>query len=333
MSMDRTSPPISRAVTGADRSLSTGGRTVRQSSGGRGGRLVFFLVVVVLTVGLAAVWTFMARRELTSSITTQQADNLVRAKRSFELVRSRIQKNLEAQCRVMVEDPRLKATLATEGMDEATVADILGDLGKLRRTGFLIVLSPEGRVFAQAGADELRGLDLSASSVFKKVQPSPEAVVGSWVINGKVMDLSIMSVRFDADVIAYLVVGSSVDQPLLAAVGEQSGTGVASAIGNKVVLASTPALAGVFATVAAEPGTFEGKLFEIEGESYLGSISELEETAQSRPRLVVVQALGAASTAFETLEWMLLVPPLLVLIAVLFSMTGGRRTIVVTRAP
>lgn len=336
MSDDQPPPRLStrvRAVTGGDGVLSTGSRSVLATGQNKGRRILFFAIVVILTVGLAAVWSFVAQRQLTTSVTAQQADDLVHARKSFELVRSVIQDNLQSQCRVMVEDPRLKSTLATEGMDEATVADILADLGKLRRTGFLIVLSAEGRVFAQAGADELRGLDLSASSVFKKAQSSPEAVVGSWVINGKIMDLSLTAVKFDTQIIAYLVVGQTVDQRLLAGVATQSGVGVATAIGNKVAMSSSDSVAKAVAAAATEAGTFENRVFDVEGQSYLASISELEETAQTKPRLVIVKPLDSAQTVFETLKWMIFVPPLLVFIAVLFSMTGGRRTIVVTRAP
>ena len=296
-------------------SLTTGGRHLLTDQP-KGRRVLFFVIVIVLTVGLASVWTFVAQRELhtavTATATARDSETLVHARKSFELVRSRIQESLESQCRVMVEDPRLKSTLATEGMDEATVADILSDLGKLRRTGFLMVLSPEGRVFAQAGADELRGLDLSASSVFKKGQGTPEAVVGSWVINGKIMDLSLMAIRFDTSVIAYLVVGRSVDQDLLRGVADQSGVSVASAIGNKIVLASNDSLGNVFAAVASGAGATDGRVVEIAGQRYLASISDLEDTAQNKPRLVIVKPLDSMESAFERLGWMLLGPPLLV---------------------
>src|SRR5207245_7798587 len=49
--------------------------------------------------------------------------DLDHAQRVFELARVRTQSNLRALCKVIVEDPRLKSTLATEGMDEATVAE------------------------------------------------------------------------------------------------------------------------------------------------------------------------------------------------------------------
>jgi hypothetical protein len=230
----------------------------------------------------------------------------------------------------MVEDPRLKSTLATEGVDEATVADILGDLGKLRRTGFLMVLSPDGRVFAQSGADELRGLDLSGSSPVKKAQASLDAEVGSWVLGGKVMDLAITPVRFGSAPIAYLVVGQAVGQDVLKAVADQTGVAVASAIGNAVLLSSSDEVPKVvFTTVAAQPGSFQGRLLELDDRSYVTAISELQDTGQSRPRLVLVQPLARLEASFGAVRWMFVIPPLLVLIAIVFAMTANRRTVVV----
>ena len=164
---------------------------------------------IVERTGVAAVWSLVALHQLQSSIVRESATHLERTRRTFDLTRARTLDSLRVQARVMVEDPRLKSTLSTDGIDEVTVADILRDLGKLRNTGFLMVLSPDGRVFAQAGADELRGLDLSGSSTVKKAQATAEAVTGSWVIGGKIMDLSIMPVRFGSKPIAYLVVGQA----------------------------------------------------------------------------------------------------------------------------
>ena len=125
-----------------------------------------------------------------------------------------------------------------------------------------MVLSPEGRVFAQAGAEELRGLDLSGSSAVKKAQGSLEAVAGSWVIGGKIMDLSIMPVRFGSKPIAYLVVGQAVDQNILNAVADQSGVAVATATGQTVML-SAPAdtkTKAVFAAVVGQLGSAQSRL-------------------------------------------------------------------------
>jgi len=334
MSSDvRYSPSASEGTaTGSSRTPSV--RNGVTTTAGGAGR-VMAIVIIVLTVGAACVWSLVGLRQLTSSTARENTEHLVHAHKTFESIRARTLENLQAHARVMVEDPRLKSTLATDGVDEATVADILGDIAKLRRTGFLIVLTPEGRVFAQAGAEELRGLDLSGSSAVKKAQATPEATGGSWVIGGKIFDLSLMPVRFGgAAPIAYLVVGQAVDQNMLNSVADQTGVAVATATGSNIMLSAPAdeALKAVFALVAGQAESSQSRLFEVNGESYVAAITELEESGQARPRLVLVQPLARTAASFSTIRWMLFIPPLLVLIAVLFAMTANRR-IVVVRQP
>jgi hypothetical protein len=232
----------------------------------------------------------------------------------------------------MVDDPRLKSTLSTDGVDEVTVADILGDLAKLRRAGFLMVLSTDGRVFAQAGADELRGLDLSGSSAVKKARSTLDAAVGSWVIGSKIMDLSIMPVRFGTTPIAYLVVGLAIDQDMLNAVADQTDVAIATATGQTVVLSSPrdDAWKQVFAAAAALDDSAQSRTFTLDGEHYVTAAVELEDSGHSRPRLVLVQALSPTLTRFVMMQWLLLIPPVLMLIAVLFAMTANRRVPITT---
>lgn len=292
------------------------------------------IVIIVLTVGVATVWSLVAQHQLEASIARECAMHLDHARRAFELTRSRRLEFLRAQARVLVEDPRLKSTLSTEGVDEATVADILGDLGKLRGTGFLMVLSSDGRVFAQAGADELRGLDLSGSSAVKKAQGTLDAVPGSWVINNKIMDLSIMPVRFGPNPIAYLVVGQAIDQEMLNSITEQTGVAIATAAGQSVMLAAPggESTRTLFAALVGRLDGSQSQLIELGGDTYVASLSELEESGQTRPHLLVAQSLAPADASFATTRWMIFIPPVLVIIAVLFALTAGRRIVVVRQS-
>src|SRR5690349_13526612 len=69
---------------------------------------VMALLIIVLGVGLASVWSLVALRQLSSSIVRESSSHLDRARRTFELTRTRTLDSLRAQARVMVEDPRLK---------------------------------------------------------------------------------------------------------------------------------------------------------------------------------------------------------------------------------
>jgi hypothetical protein len=320
---ERRMTGVRSAEAGSPRTASrAGARRV-----GRGdARRVMSVVVVVLTMSVATVWSFATLRQLGAAIERESADHLGHALAAFASTRARTLDDLRTHCRVMVEDPRLKSTLATEGVDQATVADILNDLSTLRRTGFLMVLSPDGKVFAQAGADELRGLDLSGSSPVKKAQGSPDVAVGSWVVNGKMMDLSIMGVRFGTTPVAYLVVGQTVGRDMLKAIAAETGVAIASVVGETVMLASPEdeALTPVFTALARQVDRFEGRTFELAGRDYLAAISELEDTGLARPRLVLVRDLASASGAFELVRWLILTAPCLMLVAVLFAMIANR---------
>jgi hypothetical protein len=59
------------------------------------------------------------------------------------------------------------------------------------------------------------------------------------------------------------------------------------------------------------------------GERYIASVAELPETAQAH-RLVMVASLHAAAQRFRLVEWLLFVPPVLVLVAVLFVLSAIR---------
>jgi hypothetical protein len=278
----------------------------------------YLVTVLVIMAGLGAVWSLTAKRRLDDALVISATDRLDRAHVLFDVLRARTQRNLYSQCGVLAEDPRLKSTLATEGIDEATVADILTDLGRLQGTGFLLVLTPEGRVFAEAGADELRGLDLSESSVVKKARGARDEVVGSWVIDGKIIDLAVTAIQFDRAVLAYLVLGRAVDTELVKAVSEGTGMAIAVIAGPEPSPVSTTdsKLHAVFQTLVQDRGIARAHAIEVGGARYLTATSKLEDTMPSHPRLVVVQELASERETFKIFEWLLWAPVGLLVIGV-----------------
>lgn len=321
----RASGSVARAPSVVQRIAGShaGGQMASQPASGT--RVWLAVIVIALAAGMACTWTYVAREQLGTSMVAEASDHLIAARKAFDALRVQTQANLAASCRVLVEDPRLKATLATEGMDAATVADILQDLAKLRGSGFLLVLSPTGRVFAQAGAAELDGLDLSASAVVKGARDGDAASVGSWVLAGKVMDLSIKSIRYGESLVAYLVVGQPVDEAMLASVDAQTGVAIASALANKVGIASSkdPVLADVFVRSVAEAVGPAPRVVTSNGRRFVASVVELPETAQAH-RLILVGSLDTVAERFRAFEWMVFVPPVLVLLAALFVFSATR---------
>jgi len=277
----------------------------------------FVVAIALFMTGIAGLGTYVAQHQLDTALERDARGDLARGREVFDLVRAHALDAMRGQCRLLVEDPRLKSTLATAGIDEATVADILSDLGRLRGTGMLVVLWPDGHVFAESGASELRGLDLSASSVVKKAEASSEAVAGSWVIGNRIIDLAIMGIRFDSSVIAYLVVGQAIDSELVKAVGAAAGTGIAIAVGSELTLVSDERWRAL--TSLAQRASFASQRLELAGEPLLVALGELEQMGQARPRLAVIRPLAPALEAFATVRWLMWLSPVLVLIAIVLA--------------
>lgn len=273
--------------------------------------------LLILMVGVAALGSFVGLRQLDTAITAENRGRLDAAKNTFDLLRTRALADMRELGRILADDTRLRSTLATN--DKATIADSLADLGKLRGAGILVVLTPEGRVLAEAGAPELRELDLSASKVVKEAKSSNEVGVGSWVIGTKIIDLSLTPILSDNAVIAYLVVGQPIDQGLIKPLASATGVAVGIAIGTDWTLVSEDKLKAMY--TLAQNLTTSSAMVELEGTRYLASIVELEQMGQARPRLVLVQSLAQTSATFSIFRWLLWLSPLLVLIGMVLAIS------------
>lgn len=286
----------------------------------------YVVVTALILIVVAVLWRSVMRRKLDTAILATTTEQLGHARGVFDGLRGRTMVSLLAECGVLVEDPRLKASLATEGVDEATVRDILADILRLRRTGFLLVLSRDGRVFAEAGADELRGLDLSSSSVMARARSASETIGGAWVIGGKLVDLAVASVRFDKSVLAYLVVGQAVDPPLVKSVEDSTGTAIAVIAGAAPgpVSTSEPGILAVFQQIAAEPGARPAHLVQRDGEEYVAASFDLEGTASNHPRIAMVRPMSSQRVPFTGFAWLLWLPCGMVVLGVMAGAMRGR---------
>jgi hypothetical protein len=271
---------------------------------------LYVAVTALAMTGVAAGWQVVARRRLDAAVIATAAEQVDRARGVFESLRARTVAGLMSECRVLVEDPRLKASLATPD-----------DILRQRRAGFLLVLSPEARVFAQAGADELRGLDLSGSSVMSRARGASDAVGGAWVIGGKLTDVAVASVRFDRAVLAYVVVGQAVARARVKAVEDGTGVAVAVLVGSEPAPSSTAdaRLAAVFQLIAADAAARPARVIERDGDDYLAASYDLEGTPPTHPRLAMARALAAQRGLFASLTWLLWAPCGLVLLGVVLG--------------
>jgi hypothetical protein len=147
---------------------------------------------------------------------------------------------------VLAEDTRIRAPVMTPKFDENTVRDVLEDLKRSSGASMLAVLDATGKVRAVAGVQGMRELDLSASPVVKTAEKRPSTVV--WAFPERVLVVGVAPVRQSDQVLALLVMGFEVGEPLFGAI--QGAVGVAGALimGDRVAASSdnSPAMMQAF---------------------------------------------------------------------------------------
>ncbi len=278
-----------------------------------GGRPIVTWVMAGAAVLLAGGWYVSARVALAAATQREDRSVLERAHAGLDRDRALVQARLKSECQVLSEDPRLKSTLATRGIDEQTMADILGDLRKLTDSGLLAVLTPAGRVMAVVGEPSLSGLDLSGSSVVKAAEVSAEAALGTWVVGERLFEVGIAALRFSDNLIGYLVTGSSFGPEVLSRNYQVTGIPVALILSGKVVASAPqdPGLQPAFSALAAEQEPFTFKSLGIQSDNYSTRLVELGGSTPPA-RLAWIRSSDAGLDPFSTLSRLLWGPLLLV---------------------
>lgn len=163
---------------------------------------------------------------------------------------------LEAVARVLVDDARIRTTLATPGIDAATIEDVLTDLQKASGHAVYAVLDARGVVRASVGVDALRQLDLGASALVKQAREA-SSTSDVWVLGTRALVVALAPVRLGDELSAFLVVGDALPAALLSASAELTTSVVAGdrVIGGAEAMYVLPAATAAAQGTAIVPGT------------------------------------------------------------------------------
>ena len=178
---------------------------------------VLALVIVVLgaTIGtIAVVFDRSTRARL--------AEDLVRARHvTIDLDAGRRSLH-EQECRVVAEEPRLKAVVATEDVARETILDAVRTLADTLHAGVFVIVDADGRLIADSAAPDATGFDLSDRPVVAKAL-ADGAQSGVWLADGKAYQVQGCRLEFGARVVGALVVGHALDDDFAQTVARQTG--------------------------------------------------------------------------------------------------------------
>ncbi len=147
-----------------------------------------------------------------------------------ELVRSRdVTLDLHAtrtalhrqECRVVAEEPRLKAVVSTEDIEQSTVEDAVRDLAETLHAGVFVIVDAEGQVIADHAVKNASG-SLADKPVVRDTLENGEQS-GVWFDGERVFQVHGCRLEFGARVVGALIVGHAIDDDIATTVARQTG--------------------------------------------------------------------------------------------------------------
>jgi sigma-B regulation protein RsbU (phosphoserine phosphatase) len=202
---------------------------------------------VAMIIGVVGVTSLVSARVVEHDARVALDEQLRRGALVLEELFAQRQALLAANAQVIAEEPRLKAVVATEDIDHATVYDVSKELRRAVGSDLFLLTDGDGMLLADV-ADEratgsLRDMPLVADALASGTGK------GIWLADGRAYQMAARRLAFGETVVGVLVVGWEIGDELAGAAARQAG-------GAVVVLADE----GRPVASSLPPGTMRGEL-------------------------------------------------------------------------
>lgn len=208
------------------------------------------LVVVVLGASITTVAVVFDR-----STRARVVEDLARSRAVTLDLHANRQSLYRQECRVVAEEPRVRAVVATEDVARETILDAVRTLADTLRAGVFVIVDEDGKLIADSAAPEAEGYDMRDRPVVAHALANGEEA-GVWLADSKAYQVAGCRLEFGARVVGGLVVGHAIDDDLVDTIARQTG-------GLLVVVSDHAALTRVPTGVA--PGEVGLALDEVRG--------------------------------------------------------------------
>jgi phosphoserine phosphatase RsbU/P len=178
---------------------------------------VLLLVAAVLgaTIGTIAIVFDRSTRERLSE------DSLRSREVARDLHTDRQSLNRQ-ECRVVAEEPRLKAVVATSDVARETILDAVKTLSETLNAGVFVLVDANGQLIADIQAPEATEGDLSANPVVKTALANGEGT-GVWIAETTAYQVSSCRLEFGQRIVGALVIGHAIDDKFADMVAKHTG--------------------------------------------------------------------------------------------------------------
>jgi sigma-B regulation protein RsbU (phosphoserine phosphatase) len=202
-------------------------------------RTSVFLWVLLLVLSLLAASIGAVAAVVSREIRGQVREQVARS-RDVTLDLHAYRQSLYGQeCRVLAEEPRLKAVVATEDIEHETVFDAVQTLAGAIGAGVFVIVDAHGRLLADLADPQAVGFDLSQRPLVAGAL-SRGTAAAVWLGDGKAYQVQACRLHFGASVVGALVLGHVIDDAIAATVARQTGSLLLLAIDGRPAAGQVP---------------------------------------------------------------------------------------------
>lgn len=239
-----------------------------------------------------------------------------------------------SESRVVADEPRLKAVVATDDVTPATVVGVMSDLRRAMRCDLLLLTDRHGVLVADAAHPDDSGIPLGDVAVVATALQTGESA-GVWIDGAQVFQVHGRRISYGALTVGAVVIGYRIDDALADLVGRHIGAGVALMLDGQVVATSrrigdtelspdalSASLPAVLSRAARAP-----QVVALHGQRYLLIAGPLPDyVGRQQLQVVLLRSLdGAMASAHQLVRVLLGIAALALALAVCAALLLSRR--------
>lgn len=190
------------------------------------------LIAAILGATLLATTTVLQR-----NARDRLTEDLQRSRQVFEELQGYRASLFKSQVAVIADEPRLKATVATPGVDAQTIREVAVDHQRTVRADLFLVVDSAGKVLVDVADPSATGTSMAQAEIVAKTLEKRDSS-GIWVRNDKVHQVQARRLEFGSDVVGAIVVGYVIDDRVADTVYNQTASSVVVSLDETVVARS-----------------------------------------------------------------------------------------------
>lgn len=215
-----------------------GNHAPRRGNRGASFRTVILISALVLIGAILGATLLATTGVLQRNARDRLTEDLQRSRQVFEELQGYRASLFKSQVAVIADEPRLKATVATPGVDAQTIREVAVDHQRTVRADLFLVVDSAAKVLVDVADPAATGTSMAQAEIVAKTLEKRDAS-GIWVRADKVHQVQARRLEFGSDVVGAIVVGYVIDDRVADTIYNQTASSVVVGL-DEVIVARSP---------------------------------------------------------------------------------------------